>query len=265
MLNTYLLDVKEYQAAAVLRLWYATYCYTQVENKKLRVVRARKIVEKFFDRCSERSERLPWNVSSDDCFVRKLRSLDVLAREKDAIILQIKRAAFYFLERRIKCFDGYQGNLSGGRRSSRSGGGTSSRRGSSEKKKTYHQSKYLGESKYDDVNSMSDSIDGGMHGMHGMHSSGTCSSRAGSMHTSFDDAIFRELQQMQPNYDLSLRLSDLSINLSQSDSSRISNESSTNENAVTPTTSSSSSSRSSLSSFTPPTSSAGDDDTCSDE
>ena len=244
MLNTYLLDAKDYQAAAVLRLWYATYCYTQVESKKLRVVRAKILCEKFFDRTTtttrnattSSSERdyLPWDVSSANefHFVRKLRSSDVSVREKDAIVVQIKRAAFRFLETRVKSFEEY--------------------RTKNDKRKKTNNRRKSKTNTYDNKSSR--------------YSPSESKSNAATDSTCSSAGFFRDLQLLEPDYDLSLRLSDLTINISPNTSSRRSNQSSndsSNNNSI-PTSCSdggsggrSSTSRSSLSLsvFTPPVSS----------
>ena len=103
LLNKYLHDNHDYLAASVLRLWYATYCYTQVVAKPLRNDRANTIYQKFFDLIESEAE-LNWRWYNGMHDFQKL-SFDhccyVSVREKDAIICQLKRQAATFLEARI--------------------------------------------------------------------------------------------------------------------------------------------------------------------
>jgi hypothetical protein len=103
LLNKYLHDNHDYLAASVLRLWYTTYCYTQVVAKPLRNDRANIIFQKYFDLIESEAE-LNWRWSNGMHDFQKL-SFDhcchMSVREKDAMVVQLKNQAYTFLEARI--------------------------------------------------------------------------------------------------------------------------------------------------------------------
>ena len=231
MLNSYLVDAKEYQAAATLRLWYATYCYTEIASKSLRHARAKQLWGKFFSnggissssyhcsnddsgssgsserdsaRDSERG-RLAWNnITNKNHYTNKLKSPDVSLREKDGIVLHIKRAAFRFLQSVVQHFDGYN---------------TSYR--SKKKSRVVHSFRRNDPSRDgDDTRSTGGSGDGGSGGGGGGGGGGGRGAAGGGVSNydlSISEVNFFNDMQAEPNYDLSLRLSDLSINVHSSE------------------------------------------------
>ena len=165
--------------------------------------------EKFFD-TSQAQAHLPWRLSNDMPYIRKLYAKEVSVREKDAIINQIKRQAFRFLESRI------------------------------------------GRNNFDDSRgSHSSHSSHSNHSSHGLSSKDTQSAAATLIgkSTAVKEAadVYGDRVTFTPAeypYDLSLRLSDLSIHMSEHSSSRDESYRSSNTNSSndvsTPTTNDSS-------------------------